>query len=83
MRQLVLGLSGSSQSEVLFTGCPKDIIFNTLVPEAFFYFLLANFATQTAFFIFYFLFFYWHEALRALKASGQDRWEPHFYAISF
>ena len=32
---------------------------------------------------FIFIFFYWHEALRALKASGRDRWEPHFHAISF
>ena len=35
----------------------------TLVPEAFFYSLLANFATRTASCIF----FYWHEALRAEK----------------
>ena len=35
----------------------------TLVPEAFFYSLLANFATRTASYIF----FYWHEALRAEK----------------
>ena len=33
--------------------------------------------------LFLFFFFYWHEALRALKASGRDRWEPHFHAISF
>ena len=37
----------------------------TLVPEAFFYSLLANFATRTASFIFYFC--CWHEALRAAK----------------
>ena len=35
----------------------------TLVPEAFFYSLLANFATRTASYIF----FYWHEALRGEK----------------
>ena len=36
----------------------------TLVPEAFFYSLLANFATRIASYI---IFFYWHEALRAEK----------------
>ena len=35
----------------------------TLVPEAFFYSLLANFAMRIASYIF----FYWHEALRAEK----------------
>ena len=35
----------------------------TLVPEAFFYCLLAHFATRTASYIF----FYWHEALRGEK----------------
>ena len=38
----------------------------TLVPEAFFYSFLTNFATRTASFIF----FYWHEALRAEKRKS-------------
>ena len=38
-------------------------LFTTLVPEAFLYSLLANFATRTA----SFHCFYWHEALRAEK----------------
>ena len=38
----------------------------TLVPEAFFYSLLAIFSTRTASFNF-FCFFYWHKALRTEK----------------
>ena len=53
----------------------------TLVPEAFFYSLLANFATRTASFIF-FLSSVSAES-REKKASGRDRWESHFHAISF
>ena len=52
----------------------------TLVPEAFFYSLLANFATLTA--SFFFLLARSAES-REKKASGQDHWEPHFHAISF
>ena len=46
---------------ILLNLCNYDTI--TLVPEAFFYSLLANFATRTASYIF----FYWHKALRAEK----------------
>ena len=53
----------------------------TLVPEAFFYSFLANFATRTASFS-YFLSLRSAER-REKKASGRDRWEPHFHAISF
>ena len=41
--------------------CGLLVLDLTLVPEAFFYSLLANFATRIASYIF----FYWHEALRA------------------
>ena len=53
----------------------------TLVPEAFFYSLLANFATRIASYIFFLL--AQGAESRQKKASGRDRWEPHFHAISF
>ena len=52
----------------------------TLVPEAIFYSLLANFATRTASYIFLLA---RRAERREKKASGRDRWEPHFHAISF
>ena len=53
---------------------------NTLVSEAFFYSFLANFATWTASFI---SLLARSAESQEKKASGQDRWEPHFHAISF
>ena len=50
----------------------------TLVPEAFFYSLLANFATRTASYIFFFL--VRSAESREKKASGRDRW-AFFYSL--
>ena len=55
--------------------------FSTLVPEAFLYSLLANFVTLTSSFNFFLL--ARSAESREKKASGLDRWEPHFHAISF
>ena len=57
------------------------IVNGTLVPEAFCYSLLANFATRIASYIFFLL--ARSAESREKKASGRDRWEPHFHAISF
>ena len=53
---------------------------HTLVPEAFFYSLLANFATRTASYIFFI-----GTKLRAEKRKPlvATVGEPHFHAISF
>ena len=59
---------------------PVRLWYVTLVPEAFFYSLLTNFATQTASYIFLLA---RSAESREKKASGRDRWEPHFHAISF
>ena len=58
----------------------KNIFKSTLIPEAFFYPILATFVTRTASSIFLLA---QGAENREKKASGQDRWGPHFYAISF